>query len=83
MMTMGLLEALAQRGERAWAGQAMLAQRPDADFQGGKPVPLTCSKMPTLLNGEQLGQFEFFPMPGRHCELGTPAMVTFLFPAAF
>lgn len=80
---MGLLEAQAQRGERAWAGQATLAQRPDADFQGGKPAPLTCSKMPTLPNGEQLGQFEFLPMPGRHCEPGTPAVVILLLPVAF
>lgn len=79
---MGLLEALAQRGERAWVGQAMLAQRPDTDFQGGKPAPLTCSKMPALLNGEQLGQFEFFPVPGRHCEPSTPAGMILLLPAS-
>lgn len=79
---MGLLGALAHRGERAWAGQAMLAQRPDADFQGGKPAPLTCSKMPALLNGEQLGQFELLPVPGRHCEPSTPATVMPLLPAA-
>lgn len=42
--------------ERAGAGQAVLAQRPDADFQGWEPAPLTFSEMPALLNGEQLGQ---------------------------
>lgn len=55
---MGLLEALAHRGERAWAERAVLARRPDVDFQGGKPAPLTCSKMPALLNREQLRQLK-------------------------
>lgn len=80
---MGLLGALAHRGERGpGLGQAVLAQRPDADFQGRKPAPLTCSKMPALLNGEQLGQSELFPVPGRHCEPSTPAVVPPLLPAA-
>lgn len=57
-MTMGLLgpSVRVHRGERAGAGQDTRAQRPDADFQGWEPAPLTCSEMPVLLNGEQLGR---------------------------
>lgn len=80
---MGLLEALAHRGERAWAERAVLARRPDVDFQGGKPAPLTCSKMPALLNREQLRQLKFFPVPGSHCEPRTPTVVTLLLSTAF
>lgn len=82
-MTMGLLEALAHRGERAWAERAMLAWRPDIDFQGGKPAPLTCSKMPALRNREQLRQLKFFLVPGRHREPRTLALVMLLLSTAF
>lgn len=62
----GPVGALGLRGERAGAGQAVLAQRPDADFQGREPAPLTRCEMPALLNGEQLGRaLHSSPGPGR------------------
>ena len=48
----------------------MLAQRPDADFQGREPAPLTRSEMPAPLNGEQPGQAS---RPSRARRTGNPA----------
>lgn len=55
-VTMGLLGSSIHWGERTRAGLAMLAVRPDINFQGRQPASLTCFEMPTLPNGAQLGQ---------------------------